>query len=392
MIFYLLAILLIKLGQSRIPQKVELNYRNVEGRLMIELLSHEEGKKNPFLFDIERNYTFTVRSFPLTVTVKDKQNIPVKIPFKVDDKDAVCQLKKNDFYFIGEEASFIGIGFCQFEEELGLKYNTLGLAFNISEVSNTYISRDGLCFFPLEILKRYNFVKKKGFGFGKPTNHEGKIYFDKMNSNEISDRFVSVCSVGLALKEWNCKLEYAFIDNDTKKRYSEKNTDAIFSSKINQILAPSDFMKYLRENIFKSHFKKGHCKDVDFGLTQISCFCNKIKDFPNITLVIGEKGYVLTKDDLFVEAEKHCLFSISANPKGKQWRIGNYFYEKFLPFFDYDSKTISFYSKEPVSLVLIDPNSEDFVPNNYFCKKIIFLGISAILTVSLFLLLLRKKM
>ena len=153
-----------------------------------------------------------------------------------------------------------------------------------------------------------------------------------MPKKYIANRYRYNCKVTNKYNFWSCELPYIFIgdisyDNNANNLYFENKNYAYFNGAERRILAPEDFMTFLKFNYFKNEITNGTCKYYLYGMNYVfECICIIKNTFRNISFIFNDYQYKFTPDDLF----------------------GTPFLNKFISNFDYETKYITFYSEKQI--------------------------------------------
>ena len=133
-----------------------------------------------------------------------------------------------------------------------------------------------------------------------------------------------------------------------------QNEIGLLSTRERFIYAPIDFFVYLNtSNVMKMMFEQNICFVQTINdVYEILCKCGFLNRLENITFVI--EGYMIQMYPfkLFRSYYDKCLFQIKGyfehnnhNYESK-WVFGNLFMKEYSMLFDYEDKTITFYSQE----------------------------------------------
>ena len=187
-------------------------------------------------------------------------------------------------------------------------------------------------------------------------NKEGLIFFGGVPKKYINNKYRYNCKVTEKYNFWSCELPYIFIgeisyDNINNNLLFKNKNYAYFNGAERRILAPEDFMTFLKFNYFKNEINNGTCKYYLYGMNYIfECICVIKNNFPNITLIFNNYQYKFTSEELFeYYGGGNCIFLIQGNHLRKNnFIIGTPFLHKFISNFDYETKYITFYSKNKI--------------------------------------------
>lgn len=197
------------------------------------------------------------------------------------------------------------------------------------------------------------FIPKKAFGFGKIKDNV-VMFFGGVPKKYKENLFETNIKIITNNKGWGFKLNSIIFNNkeqttfdNTYYAYIDVNNDRIF--------APEEFMDFVEKNIFKEYIKKNICQlkggdEISF----YNCKCSKITDFPDMEIIFEGKYKIVwnfKKSFMQLNKSEECLFLIQRNyidPKSDKWLFGSLFIEDFVSEFDYENKTMTFYTKTPI--------------------------------------------
>lgn len=122
------------------------------------------------------------------------------------------------------------------------------------------------------------------------------------------------------------------------------------------VIAPKNYIKYLKDKIFKSYLDKGICtfKENFDKMNAFFCTVEVVSSFPQIHFIIN--NFVLHLPFLFEKTDDgtdQYMFVIIEYPKISKWTFGNYIYYGYTLYFNDRGKTLSFLSKDDVDKVRI---------------------------------------
>lgn len=228
------------------------------------------------------------------------------------------------------------------------------------------------------ILKNKGVIDKRQFGIKKGINN-GIIYLGGFPEEYIRNDYVSKFKVQTRRGLWELPLSYVYIGNISyvyENIYFENGYKAIMATGTRSILAPKDFyQKYIVEYYLKDYLGNKTCAMKEFENYCITCKCEYLKYLEPISFIFDNKQFVFTYEDLFYQLEQLCVFTMAQNTKNIEWKFGLTFLLKYKTLFDYDTKSISFYSKEKLPSIDLDL----LFPINRIIKWITILGIIIII-------------
>lgn len=264
------------------------------------------------------------------------------------------------FYFIPTYASPFGLSF-----SLGLKNESSSL---------------------LHVLYKEKKINKLQFGFYFPPSApiNGSFYIGGIDNELIKDKKSSKCRSNDTF--WGCNLQTITFNNNNSLAF-ENTFITLFQSEYHPIYCPIEFLDHLKTHFLKDLFENEVCRYHNFGTTskytQIRCrnlttvysalpeylnfnFGDNLLRIPmiNLTYSFTEIG----KDYVVIN-----MFFPERDERNEQWNFGMNFFNNFVTLFDYNEKTVTFYSDENV----IQSNVFDKGSIKYFAITaigILFLG------------------
>ena len=115
------------------------------------------------------------------------------------------------------------------------------------------------------------------------------------------------------------------------KKYCDGGCEAIADTGTSYIVGPQDEIDKLNEQL---------------GATGESTFdCSQIDNLPPVTITLGGKDFVLTKDDYVLKIGSECISGFMGADFGEigiQYILGNVFIGKYYTEFDYGNKRVGF--------------------------------------------------
>lgn len=224
-------------------------------------------------------------------------------------------------------------------------------------------------------------------------NQDGIIFFGGVPKNYIFNKYRYDCKLNEKYNFWSCELPYVFFGeinkyNNSENLYFKNENYAYFNGAESRILAPHDFMTFLKMNVFQEELLNGNCKYYMYGHNYLfECKCELMDKFPNISFVFDKYKYTFTSSELFMEyGGGFCQFQIIENHLRKNnFAFGAPFMSKFISNFDYETKSISFYTENQLEEI----DLEELFHPNHIKRNLMILGI-VLLIIGCYLLI-RKK-
>lgn len=109
------------------------------------------------------------------------------------------------------------------------------------------------------------------------------------------------------------------------------------------IKAPTVFMNYLKNEIFKDYIDNGICRFMLFTFNFIECDCKIFDSIPYISFFIDEYEYKLHKENFVLKLPKTCKLDIVDNYfDNTTWEFNINFIKEFPLLFNYTDSSITF--------------------------------------------------
>lgn len=211
-------------------------------------------------------------------------------------------------------------------------------------------------------------IPQKTFGFYQHDLLGKVLYFGDL-PNEVSNIFNY--SVKCQVIEnnnsfgWNLKLSKVKFQNYTfySSAFSELNVN------INEIYAPREFIDFLINHFFERKILKNYCSLIFSKNRERKIRCERHIEllFPNITFVFDDNEFTIGSKSLFKTMLDRIYFQIIENTYNNQWIFGILFMDQFATLFNYDDKSITFYSEysniksNKLNIVKGDQNKKEII-------------------------------
>lgn len=200
-----------------------------------------------------------------------------------------------------------------------------------------------------------NQIKNKIFAIEyKKSINEGKLYIGGVPEDYKNKSIIGECVS--ETDSWECSLEKVYFMNKNKKVFVHKQNYKGYKVKLyskNYINVPSDYYVYLINEVFGDLIKKKICKGYN-GI-QIQCENKKEKEvmqsLPEYLIFDFDTfSFKLPMKELFRIDDIDITFLIHPirSTEGNIFKIGMGFIDNLI-LFNYDTKTISFYSKTEIA-------------------------------------------
>ena len=230
----------------------------------------------------------------------------------------------------------------------------------------------------------------------KGNNEKGSIFFGGVPENLIKNKYVAKCNVSNQFATWSCDLsKVMIIDKETGDVYHYYTRfRSSFDLGEYKILAPKDFIDFLKLTYFKERLEKGHCNFIprDTG-DYFHCICSFFKQLPDVKFFFSNKEITLNMKQLFESYGKNSngeddlcdLYIIPNIGNPKEWVFGVGFLKNYITKFDYEKREVSFYSDIPFDSANIDRGSLLFL-------KLLYLLLILLLSICSIILRLTKQL
>lgn len=225
--------------------------------------------------------------------------------------------------------------------------------------------------FFLNILKQKNYIDKIGFSLALDKIKEldkRKLIFGSV-PNEIAQTHKSQgkCLVGKNATNWSCALSYVQFG---KEMYTI-NEPIFFDESKTFLTVPPHFFEGFPIKYLKNKIKNDICireSDPFSFYDRIECNCKEITDLPNMEFVFENTILSINSKLLFFQNNEKCVYKIE---REEVFGFGVHFLEYFTTYFDFEEKSISFYSNNIEIKSTID----------YSLNKVVILSLILILII-----------
>ncbi len=199
------------------------------------------------------------------------------------------------------------------------------------------------------------FINSKKFYFVPPKKDiKGELYIGGIPKEKLENKYKSRCFLIKNSKKWSCDLNKVhIIINETIDIYNPINETVTFTSNFNNIIAPQNFITFLKKKYINKLTDSGKCKNRRINAKKgnnfkIACKCEILfNELHYITFILNNYEYKICIDELFQYDHGLCELLINGEiNRTDEWIIGSLFYNKHIMEFNYESKSISFYSNE----------------------------------------------
>ena len=187
------------------------------------------------------------------------------------------------------------------------------------------------------------------------------MYIGGIPDEIIKNKYQGECKI--KENEWGCDFEQIYFTevNVSKPLYKYINNQkhrALFNAAIEGIAAPKEYMTFLSQTLFKELLEKKYCEIIaleDLNRKQVIECKDKSKMMEYlpayINFVFNGRVYIVSINK-FVDSEmgndnynkKFFIYESSLLDDYNQWIFGSSFLHSFISVFDYENKSIRFYS------------------------------------------------
>lgn len=224
----------------------------------------------------------------------------------------------------------------------GVSNNDIGISDSIG-LSRTILNKENSF---VTAFKKKGLIDNLGFGFSAIDFNEGDLYLGGINNYKFLQYPAKFsCNIKENIPYWGCGMTKMRIGNN---KIMDSNYYAMFQVNQSFIIAPDIILSQLNETIFKPFIKDKTCHYYEYpGAKNFICKCDTIEKIPDITFFFNNQGVKFKAKHLFEQYGINCKFNIV----GAEWNspffvLGSYFIQRFLSYFDFETKTVSLYSSE----------------------------------------------
>ena len=300
---------------------------------VVDIYNTESGVPNERRFNLLNTSTIEVNRTQLTLTYEDEKYVTGytgKDDITINNKKIFRQkflITINSSVFSGYEG-MIGLGYMANSFERGYSF--------IDQLYNNRI------------------IPHKVFTQSFHTSDKGEISFGEIPKNIVNDyRNYGRCNAEDKIKDgvryknrkWECSITNGLI-NDNENLPIEGDKFVSFFSYRNRALVPSTFFNKLEITYFKDLINSKICERIKVKRYDVFQ-CNEIpSNAPSLTLIFGEWGMKLNKDNLFKKNEETNKYEFILYHKQnfEHFTLGRPIVRFFHMVYDYQNQQIGFYS------------------------------------------------
>lgn len=310
-----------------------IEYSSVLGYVNLEVLLGNPVKRKYFEADMENNLTYVGNNFYHQSNSKlihsegqcSHEGVSNLSYYLYSDRirlDDVRDKQFDNFYFY-----FFNKSFYQFD--------SISFALQIEDERTSLIHQ----------LYTNDIIDNKQFGFirdGKNSN--GHLYLGGFPTEKVNGLNAVEIKVNPNRQRWGNIIEKIKFRNNKEYISGEYG---YFTTKIG-ISAPLRFFDYLEFDLFLDYFNNGSCMRTSYQNKKniFECDCEIFKQTMNLTFVIDNK-YINVDESLLFHPTltNKCRLKIDENKSENVWKIGFNFLEENPTLFNYETKSMTIYSK-----------------------------------------------
>ena len=331
------------------------------GTYDIRLFINNNPTYRQFLPDMECDVMYITRDNSIIdeeMPTIPKEGFLMQLNFFLGYNDTTPLLKNFSYKVIEKEPSyFIGI-------------NHFPLGFSIKDESMSFIHQ----------LYNKGRITKKGFALYINESIDKSIIFigeqPKRLINEFQYNYGISIRVNTNYSNWGCTINSISFGEE----FYQIERYAYFQGAKQKIWIPRKVYSFLESTLFKPYLANYTCFTI-MAMDGVSfqCQCAQLAYFPNLTFTLNGNKIELSMKELFDGFYGMCVSSFISGKEEEydKWILGLPFFRKYIIYFDYENKDITFYSQFPF---------EKHLPQTY----IIYVMISSLCVINSIILLYAK--
>ena len=300
---------------------------------VVDIYNSESGIQNERRFNLLNSSTIEVNRTQITLNYEDEKFITGftgRDDITINNK----RIFRQKFLIATDSKVFSG-----YEGMIGLGYMANSFERGYSFIDQLYNNR---------------IISHKVFTQSFHTSEKGEISFGEIPKNIVNDyRNYGRCNAEDKIKDgvryknrkWECSITNGLI-NDNENLPIEGEKFVSFFSYRNRALVPSSFFNKLEITYFKDLINSKICERIKIKRYDIFQ-CNEIpSNAPSLTLIFGDWGMKLTKDNLFIKNEETNKYEFILYHKNnfEHFTLGRPIVRFFHMVYDYQNQQIGFYS------------------------------------------------
>lgn len=194
-------------------------------------------------------------------------------------------------------------------------------------------------------LKKKGLIDKASFTIS-PNINNGTIYFGEVPKEIINTKkFYGQCISNVGTSEWSCGVSQIKIG---KFIYNTKNQlKSFFRITQRTSTIPYDVLKMIKNNYLEKKIKEKKCNEHKiYGFpSTIFCDCNWLKNLPDMEIFYENFTITINLVAFFRKNKEKCKLEMGIDNLGRDDLVlGLNFLNLFITHFDYENKSISFYT------------------------------------------------
>ena len=296
---------------------------------IINYISLEIDLQNKFSY-------FAIQRF--TKEYKDTLHVISEKDITIHQKEQKASLIQFDLHFFQSSLSIKPINFYMFHETLIDSYDALSLSFDFNDENESLV----------QLMYNKKIIKKKSFALLHENKNKCTLYFGVFPMFNYY-QYKGQCLI--QNNEWSCKLHKIILRCNSDKIWIYQNTKsytAKFQTRHRELYVPKHFFDYLLHQVFRDAFKQGYCYiNIKF---QLLCSLGYLKElFNGMSFVFDGFTVTMKIEDLYIVNGKDEIFMIQMNENNRnEFEFGVDFLKHFDLYFNYEDKSITFYTNFPI--------------------------------------------
>ena len=314
-------------------QIIPLNYSLSVNDFSVIVLISEPHEYKHFYIDMVTNFTWASFTYynrlkSATVSKLDTRTVPFgsrQIEFEIlqDELFYPEHIKNFTFYY---SMQYLG-------------------CFDTLSFSHTFLDqRTSLTY----NLYSQHLLEHNRFAIDADTFEDGMLFLGDLPGN-VSSNVRNVFNVPKSKVTWNVDISTLIIKG---KEYENRvdNFEAIFQFRERRILIPKKVQQFLNEQIFNRYKENKICAySSGYGYHFYTCDCKIEEDIKSIIFIINDKEVEISMKNLLRKMKyDYCQFLIEENIMNEnQWVLGMPFFNEYKAIFDYETDTVTLFSRKP---------------------------------------------
>ena len=279
---------------------------------------------------------FAIQRF--TKEYKDTLHVISEKDITIHQKEQKASLIQFDLHFFQSSLSIKPINFYMFHETLTDSYDALSLSFDFNDENESLV----------HLMYNKKIIKKKSFALLHENKNKCTLYFGVFPMFNYY-QYKGQCLI--QNNEWSCQLHQIVLLCNNDKIWSYQNTKsytAKFQTRHRELYVPKHFFDYLLHQVFRDAFKQGYCY-INIKL-QLLCSLGYLKElFNGMSFVFDGFTVTMKIEDLYIVNGKNEIFMIQMNENNRnEFEFGVDFLKHFDLYFNYEDKSITFYTNFPI--------------------------------------------